>query len=63
MCIWQEPIKFAVFNTLGGGVVSYKDLIVGEQLSACLHGERVSEVLNAKQTRFIKIYSDMYRGT
>lgn len=40
----------------------YKDLIVGGRRSARLLAVGVSEVLNAMQTGFKKIYSDTYRG-
>lgn len=41
----------------------YKDPVVGGRRSArLLAAVGVSEVLNAMQTRFKKIYSDTYRG-
>lgn len=43
-------------------MVLYKGLIVGGGRSARLLAVGVSEVLNAMQTGFKKIYFDTYRG-
>lgn len=48
-------------KVLGESVVLYKDLIVGEKRFARLPALGLSEVLNAKQTWFKKIYSEKYR--